>query len=426
VGDHLGPYSLQELVGEGGMGRVFRAVHEKLGRMVAIKLMRRSVSFGDGVRRFLREARMVNKVKNPHLIEVTDIVEAPPGGDSYYVMEWLEGKNLHARALECDGHIPRPELLRILIDVTAGLEAAHRAGLVHRDLKPENIYLVAQGGRKDFAKVLDFGVSRDTTDPESLMEDYIVGTPAYISPEQAAGQPGDARSDIYSFGVILYELTVGHLPFIAPTMEETVAKHLLGKPIRPRKAAPSGVDIPRELEQVILTCLSETGDRRYSSMRELGEALQQVLDQLGRPSWRRLPFRRLAQVAVPLVSVAAVAGLLWAYGGPLYSGLHRLTSPAVDPAQAAAPDQEAPMALQVEVRTSPPGAEVRYGGALLGTTPCVVRLPEGKREVELRHPGYRREKRSVNVRVGARLSVRLVRNEPLGERQARPPKDSPP
>src|SRR5207244_1045730 len=156
--------------------------------------------------RFLREARVVNRVRHPGLIEITDIVEAPPGGDSYYVMEWLEGKNLHQRMVERGGRLPAGEYLAVLVDVAAALEAVHAAGLVHRDLKPENIYLVSGGpGEPERVRVIDFGVALDLKDAGALKEDDIVGTPAYVAPEQARGEAVDGRTDIYSLGVVLYE-----------------------------------------------------------------------------------------------------------------------------------------------------------------------------------------------------------------------------
>jgi serine/threonine-protein kinase len=412
VGSRLGPYYLQALVGEGGMGRVFRAVHGKLGRLVAIKLMRRSVSFGDGVQRFLREARVVNKARHQNLIEVTDIVEAPAGGDSYYVMEWLEGQNLHERMLECNGHMPIAEYLRILIEVTHGLQAAHEAGLVHRDLKPENIFLADRIGglaRERIVKIIDFGVALDLSERGPRVEDFIVGTPAYISPEQARGQSGDRRSDIYSLGVILYELAVGDLPFAASTNTETVALRLTTPPKRPRKAAKRGVWVPRALERIIMRCMADDPAARYQDMEELRVDLERLLRDLTGPAWRRLAHRG-AWVLTPLAGLGLVAGLGWALHRPVLSGVRAaqeriaaFRAPPPEPEKA----PEAPMLLQVEVRTSPSGAEVRYGGAVLGTTPCVVRLPEGTREIELRKPGHRREKRVVEVRVGARVSARL-------------------
>lgn len=415
VGSRLGPYYLQALVGEGGMGRVFRAVHEKLGRLVAIKLMRRSVSFGDGVQRFLREARVVNKARHQNLIEVTDIVEVPAGGDSYYVMEWLEGQNLHERTLECNGRVPIAEYLRILVEVTHGLQAAHEAGLVHRDLKPENIFLADRIGglaRERIVKIIDFGVALDMSERGARTEDFIVGTPAYISPEQARGQSGDRRSDIYSLGVILYELAVGDLPFAASTNTETVALRLTAPPRRPRKAAKRGTWVPRSLERIIMRCMADDPAARYQDMEELRADLERLLRDLTGPAWRRLA-QRGAWALAPLAGLGLAIGLGWAVHRPVLSGVRaaqeRIAAFRAPPPLEPQKTPEEPMLLQVEVRTSPSGAEVRYGGATLGMTPCVVRLPEGTREVELRKAGHRREKRVVEVRVGAKVSARLSR-----------------
>ena len=182
--------------------------------------------------------------------------------------------------------------------------------------------------------------------------------------------------------------------------------------MRPRKAAPEGVFIPRDLEVLILTCLAESPERRYQDMKTLGGAIRAVHNQFHGKPWQRLPVRRLTHAIVPVVGGVFCLSLL---GLIANSWLHKVghSSPV---ALAKATPVEAPMPLQVEVRSAPPGAEVRYGGALLGTTPCVVRIPEGRREVELRRAGYRREKRTLNVRVGARLSVRLTRTPKTGDK----------
>jgi serine/threonine-protein kinase len=157
VGDELGVYRLEALAGEGGMGRVFRAVHKKLARTVALKLLRsRYASHPDAIARFFQEARAVNVIRHPNIVEITDFVEAP-GGHSYYIMEWLDGDSLQAR-LERDGVLPPEDVVEIGGQVASALAAAHRAGFIHRDLKPENIHLLRRDG-KLVVKILDFGVA---------------------------------------------------------------------------------------------------------------------------------------------------------------------------------------------------------------------------------------------------------------------------
>ncbi|MDW8281117.1 MAG: serine/threonine-protein kinase [Myxococcales bacterium] len=411
VGDRLGPYFLQSLVGEGGMGRVFRAVHDKLGRIVAIKLLRRSASCGAGVQRFLREARFANRVRHPGVVEITDIVEAPPGGDSYYVMEWLEGKNLRERMRELGHPLPLPEILRILSEAADALQAVHEADLVHRDLKPENIFLVAptSPGRPERVKVIDFGVALDLSDPKALLEPDMVGTPSYVAPEQAQGGKVDARSDIYALGVILYEMVVGRLPFTGDSAVDVIAQRLTCPPLEPRRAAGPGVHIPRRLEHIILRCLQKDPAQRYQSMAELRRDLE---DLRLHPPLFGPRIRKVALLAAGGLILTASAGALWMRSDGMRRSMRGLTDrfeQRLRPPPAAPPATPEPMWLEVQVDSSPSGAQVRYQGKVLGITPCVVRLPEGQRRIELQRAGYRTERHDLQVRLGARLSVRLSR-----------------
>lgn len=457
VGDRLGPYFLQRLAGSGGMGRVFRAIHERLGRTVAIKIMYRSCAIGDGPRRFLREARAVNKIhrKRPHpdVIEITDIHEAPEGEPSYYVMEWLEGYSLQERRVQCNGFVPIPELLRVMIAVADAVEAAHQVGLIHRDLKPENIFLAetipggggAGAGAGPYqVKLLDFGVARDMAEPDSAQPDRLMGTPPYIAPEQVIGDSaGDPRTDIYAMGVILYELTVGSLPFEGPDLEETLMRRVDKPAPEPRRAASpeARARIPSELEQIILCCLQRDPQKRYPTMVALRDDLRALERHLAAPLWRRLLHpqllrsgihqaglktaakaaarprsprarrRRIARLVTLSVLLAASAGV-WTQRERVRKEIEGMPElwmimrPLLNPESPEVP-QSGPMPLEVQIRSTPSGAEVLYGGVRVGTTPCVVRLPEGQRTLEFRRAGHRRVIREVDVRIGAQVFVKL-------------------
>ncbi|MBK7858614.1 MAG: serine/threonine protein kinase [Archangiaceae bacterium] len=272
----LGPYELKELLGEGGMGQVWLAEHKKLERKVAIKLLKPElVRVESQVQRFFDEARAVNKVNHPHIVEITDFVEERDMGRVWCVMEYLKGNTLKVLGREQTLSIARS--VNIVRQVADALDAAHAVGVVHRDIKPDNIFLVDGKGNPDFVKVLDFGVAKLRA--EHSAEGHtdtgeIVGTPAYMSPEQALGQEVDRRSDLYSLGTLLYVLLAGRFPFDGVTAGQLVANIVARQPLPLPQVARSGEVIDDALDRVVMKCLEKSPSRRYPDMRALAEALQ--------------------------------------------------------------------------------------------------------------------------------------------------------
>jgi serine/threonine protein kinase len=275
----LGSYRIVELLGKGGMGYVYRAEHTKLGREVALKLLRSDyASRRDAVARFFQEARTVNRVRHRNIVDVTDFVELDDGS-TYIIMELLTGTSLGAWARS---GVDLPRALAVLVQICDGLGAAHDVGVVHRDLKPDNVIIVPTADGAELAKLLDFGVAkllnRDDEDVGfQTAAGSVIGTPAYMSPEQAGGMVVDARSDIYSLGAIMYELFCGQPMFRGRSFGEYVRKHLTETPEPPRQT-PGGAGIAPELEAVILRCLDKDPDQRFARIVELRDAL---LTQLG-------------------------------------------------------------------------------------------------------------------------------------------------
>jgi serine/threonine protein kinase len=216
-------------------------------------------------------------VNHPHIVEITDFVEERDMGRVWCVMEYLQGSTL--KVLGRDQTLPIARSVKIIRQVCDALDAAHRVGVVHRDIKPDNIFLVAGKGddEEDFVKVLDFGVAKlreerggDAGHTES---GEIVGTPAYMSPEQAMGQEVDHRSDLYSLGTLLYVLLAGRFPFDGVTAGQLVANIVARPPLPLPKVARSGEEISEELDAVVMKCLEKSPHRRYHGMRALAEAL---------------------------------------------------------------------------------------------------------------------------------------------------------
>ena len=317
AGTILGSYRLLKQIGAGGMGRVFVAEHARLGRKVALKVLRSEYSGNiEAVKRFFAEARAVNCINHENIIEVSDFVENP-GGASFFIMELLRGTELRSLQ-DREGPLPLARAINIALQVCRGVGAAHDAGVIHRDLKPDNIFITDRDGRRDFVKLLDFGVAKltnSTLDEASTFKTsagIVVGTPDYMAPEQALGNAVDQRCDIYALGVILFEMVAGRRPFVARTAREVMVQHMTAAPPRPSQLNPA-YQIPVELEDLILDCLRKDPEERPASIKEVEQRLQLILDDfiMGdtglAPRWRprvRLD-RALAAVGVALLLVSA-------------------------------------------------------------------------------------------------------------------------
>lgn len=273
-----GRYRLDALLGEGGMGAVYRGTHVLMGKPVAVKLIHGELAhIPEVAARFEREARSASLLRDPHCITVTDFGRTEDGV-LYLAMELLEGDDLSSRIAR-SGALPVLDALRLISQVASALSHAHAAGVVHRDLKPENIMLVRHGDEEDFAKVIDFGIARiaDSAAESNVKltrSGFVLGTPAYLSPEQALGEMADHRADLYALGVILYETLAGRQPYTGESAMDVVTHHL-STPV-PR--------LPRqrytpELQAIIDKAMAKRPQDRFQSAAQLQEAINAL------PAW---------------------------------------------------------------------------------------------------------------------------------------------
>ncbi len=270
----VGSYEIIKPIGEGGMGRVFLARHTKLDRLVAIKTLKSAYASDPlHLQRFIQEARAVNRVKHPHLVEIVDFLEEGPGKVAC-VMEPLFGETLKDRARRAPLKVA--SAVKIIRQACSALAAVHLAGVVHRDLKPDNLFLVERDGETDFVKVLDFGIAQILDDEAAMLSTRageVVGTPAYMSPEQTISGPIDGRADIYSLTTVLYVLLEGRFPHTATQPDQMLAQKVLQKPRPLGEVAASGEQLPRGLRQIVDRCLQRNPNARCQTMEELAEAL---------------------------------------------------------------------------------------------------------------------------------------------------------
>jgi eukaryotic-like serine/threonine-protein kinase len=271
-------YEVLSVIGEGGMGRVYRIRHRRLGRTFALKALRPELSTDSVLtQRFVQEARAAAVVVHPNVVQINDFGTLSTG-QPYFVMELLEGRTL-TRILRDEGPIEPQRCVAIARQIAEALGAAHAMSVIHRDLKPDNIMLIRPAGSRMTVKVLDFGLAKVAANSRLTRPGVVFGTPHYMSPEQASGEAYDHRVDVYALGIIIFEMVTGRVPFEADTYMGVLSKHLYAVPPRAREFhGPSGA-IP-EIEDIISRCLAKKPADRWPSMTELARNLSSLSSQL--------------------------------------------------------------------------------------------------------------------------------------------------
>ena len=315
-GTIVGEYRIEQKLGDGGMASVYGATHPLIGKKAAIKVMSPTLSAdAAAVARFALEARAVNRIGHPNIVDVFSFGRLPDGR-SYLCMEWLPGETLYERLWKQHGPLPLPDVLNILDQICDALEATHDKGIIHRDLKPANVFLCPVRGRQELVKLLDFGVAKlahHDSSPRWTSAGCVVGTPEYISPEQARGKNVDERTDLYSLGVIAYEMILGRQPFISDNPADAIQMHLCATPPRPSIL---WKQIPPKLEALMLRLLAKNPDERATlaevraTLATLRPTVTQALDRVDGapppplPPWRHRHAFRLGLVAATFVMLA--------------------------------------------------------------------------------------------------------------------------
>lgn len=445
-------YEIIERMGRGGMGVVYLAQDRTLQREVAVKVLRRGPETdGRPLERFTREAKVAAALNDPHVVSILDFGQTPTG-EPYLVMERLIGQDLRSVVL-AEGALPADRCARIAAQVLHALHATHGRGIVHRDLKSDNIFLTTVHGR-EHVKLIDFGISKllEPLDGEGeegalTVTGAIVGTPHYISPEQAHGDASvDERADLYSLGVVLYEMLTGQLPFAGTSAVELMMKHTNQRPVAPSKRRPD-LSIPAALERIVLRALEKSPARRFASASVMLSALDNTGLLPSTVSGRALPATPSARPrrwALPvalglLVVVAVAAGAFWLRREAVparspkasFDAAASRSAPPLPSRPAAPPSRtdagRSPDATRVAKPTdaaparnsgaqvrlvihAPAGARVYIGRRLIGSGRVETSLPRGKHplSVHVRAIGYRLWQHAVIPDRDHTLRVQLV------------------
>jgi eukaryotic-like serine/threonine-protein kinase len=373
---NYGRHQILKELGKGSMGVVYQAHDPQIDRLVALKVLRPDrVATEAFSQRFLKEAKAIGRLSHPNMVTVYDVGEDQ--GTVYIAMEFLEGKPLD-EIIKNDSFQPE-EVIELGVQVAEALDYAHRKGIVHRDIKPSNIIVQPDGQ----IKITDFGIAR-IEDPEATQQTQageILGTPAYMSPEQVLSQPVDGRSDLFSLGVVLYELTTGKRPFRGENIA-AVFRNITGEdPPEPMKINPA---TPLELSRIIMRCLAKSPESRFGTGKDLAEALRDCfrVDPISPKS--ALPVGKKSKNLALLMSASLI--FLFCLAGVI---IYLVTREPVPPTPGPSPPIPAPMPTPapklgaLKIDSSPIGAQVLVDGEIKGATPLSIQLPVGAHEVRL-------------------------------------------
>jgi serine/threonine-protein kinase len=325
-----GKYRLEAILGHGGMGSLYRATHIMLGKPVAVKLIKPDlVTSPDIVARFQREARAASNLNHPNIVTVHDLGQADDG-TLYIAMELIDGPSLKD-VIRSSGPMPTARIVAILGDVAGALALAHSHNIIHRDLKPQNIMLASGTGRRQIAKLLDFGIAKtfDDSSTQLTRTGFTLGTPQYMAPEQAAGTEVDARADLYSLGVILYEMLTGEVPFTDPSTPALLVKLMTEAPEPPSRRRP-GAAVSPALEAIALRCLEKDPARRFDSAGAFADALSRVDAGVEQTAVTQGPTLVLPSTPAPAPSMATRAASSVRPAPPAAAAAHAIPARPVD------------------------------------------------------------------------------------------------
>lgn len=462
-----GRYSIEKKLGEGGMGVVYLATHAVIGKKCAVKVLRGELSSESEVAaRFTQEARAAAAIGNEHIIEINDFGQLPDGS-AYFVMEFLDGISLHD-LLNNGQKIETNRALSILAQCCEALSAAHAADIIHRDLKPENIFLIRRSNNPDFVKILDFGIAKVARESGRLTRTGVIfGTPQYMSPEQAAGTEIDARTDVYSLGIIMYEMLTGRVPFEADTFMGVLTKHLYEDPIPPLKLDPP-VSISQNIQSVLLKAIAKKPNKRYQLMSDFEQDIQTLLsgktpkiafEAMRSTSASTLPppspteivtgkakydrgdddyiqpafsgsKKIIAAAAVCIIGIIVIVVLVFGGGGSEQTNSNTLPASGKNPdavsavpTVAVANSKQAKQPQIVTITSMPKGADLYKGDVLLGKVPQKVLRPESGEASTKYHlllDGYVKKQFLVNVSTPTTLEV-MLQALPSSEKKEKAP-----
>jgi serine/threonine-protein kinase len=397
-GTQVGEYTVEHRLGAGAFGVVYKASHPVIGKDVAIKVLSLTFSVDpEASTRFVAEARAVNQIRHRHIIDIFSFGKLPDGRQ-YYVMEYLDGEPMDA-LLERERRLPLPRLLPILRGIAKALDAAHAKQIAHRDLKPENVFL-ARDEAGVFPKLLDFGIAKlmgaEPGMTAKTRSGIAVGTPYYMSPEQARGRELDHRTDIYSFGVLVYLALTGTYPFDGDDHISILMQHVTADPEAPSARVP---ELPAGVDEIVLQLLQKDPAARPDNLRTAVAALERaagmapslesgpVAVAAAPTAFVETPRRRpRAWVAIPVIAALLVIGV----GVLALTGKHEQETPAEPPpapvvVRPAPPPPTPKVAPPVtfEISGVPERSTVLVAGKVIGTAPGPVQLPQGTQAVVL-------------------------------------------